>query len=156
MKRDFKTVEYVDLQQFIAKWYVIGGRFTFFEKNAHNPVEEYTWAENKEYIKVNFYFNEGSFNGKLKTLGQKAWIENTKTNAHWKIQPFWPLKFNYIVIDLAEDYSWCVVGVPGETYVWIMSKSWDMSDEQFEKILQRLDKIGFSTKNIKRAPQRWE
>jgi apolipoprotein D and lipocalin family protein len=96
-----------------------------------------------------------SFDGKLKSIPQKGWIQNSKTNAHWKISPFWPLKFNYLIIDLAEDYSWTVIGVPSQKWVWIMAKDWNMNPDDFDMIVSRIESMGYSTKDIIKVPQKW-
>ncbi len=154
-KKYTKTVERVEIERFMTKWYVIAGRLTFMEKGAHNAVEVYSWNKKDERIEVDFTFRKDSFEGELKSLPQKAWIVDSKTNAHWKVSPFWPLKFNYLVIDLAPDYSWTVIGVPGEEWVWIMAQDWKMSDETLQSIIKRLAESGYNTKDIKRVPQKW-
>lgn len=150
-----KTVDKVELKRFMGKWYVIAGRLTFMEDGAHNAVELYQWNDKKERIDISFTFNKDGFDGEKKSIPQKGWIYNPATNAHWKVSPFWPLKFHYLVIDLAEDYSWTVVGVPDQKYVWIMAREWNMTQEDLSEIITRLNKLGYSTKNIKRVPQRW-
>lgn len=150
-----KTVDYVDINRFMTKWYVIAGRLTFMEKGAHNAVEIYSWNEEEKRIDIDFSFNKDSFSGKVKSIPQKAWIVNNKTNAHWKVSPFWPIKFNYLVIDMDEDYSWVVIGVPGQEWVWIMSTDWQMSDEKLDQIISRISKMKYNTKDIKRVPQQW-
>ncbi|MBK24641.1 MAG: hypothetical protein CME70_11655 [Halobacteriovorax sp.] len=153
---DFRrTVDYVDMNRFMTKWYVIAGRLTSFEDGAHNAIENYSWNDEKNRIDISFTFRKDSFDGKEKAIPQKGWIENHKTNAHWKISPFWPLKFHYLVIDLAEDYSWTVIGVPSEKWVWIMAKDWNMSQAKLDSIIKRVDEMGYSIKDIKRVPQKW-
>ena len=153
--KPIRTVESVNLDKFLTKWYVIAGRLTYFEKGAHNAVEDYSWAENKEHIKINFYFNKDNYSGEVKSIPQKAWVYNTTSNAHWKVRPFWPLKLDYIILDIAEDYSWTAVGVPNQNYLWIMAKDWKMSDEKLQEIIKRLNNIDYSTKDIIRVPQKW-
>lgn len=151
-----QTVDYVNLDKFLGKWYVIAGRLTIFEKGAHNAIEEYRWNEEKQQIDISFTYNKNSFEGKKKSIPQKGWVYNHKTNAHWKIRPFWPLKLDYLIIDLAHDYSWTVVGVPNQKYVWIMSKQWQMSEKTLYHIISRLEAMGYNSENIKKVPQKWE
>ncbi|WP_127716784.1 lipocalin family protein [Halobacteriovorax sp. HLS] len=150
-----KTVEHIDLDRFLTKWYVIAGRLTMFEDGAHNAVESYVWNELENRVDINFSMRKGAFDGEIKSIPQKGWIENNKTNAYWKVSPFWPLKFDYLVIDLAFDYSWTVVGVPSQKWVWIMFKDWNISDTQLQQVVARVEKLGYSVKNIKRVPQKW-
>lgn len=143
-----KTVESVNIEKFMGDWFVQFGRFTFIEDGAYNSLEKYKWNEKEKRIDVTFTFNKDSLQGELKTYTQKAWIFNTKTNAHWKVQPFWPLKLDYLIVDMAQDYSWVAVGVPSEKYLWVMTRSQTISDELRKNIVQRLDQLGYSTKNL--------
>lgn len=151
-----KTVNNLDIQRFMGKWYVIAARATIFENGAHNSVENYFWNDREKRIDVDFTYRKDSFDGKLKRITQKAWIYNEKTKAHWKVQIIWPFKLDYIVVDIDENYQWVVVGVPSESYAWIMSRDWKMSDEQLNQIKQRLDNLGYSTKDISIVPQKWD
>ncbi|MFT6631278.1 MAG: apolipoprotein D and lipocalin family protein [Bacteriovoracaceae bacterium] len=151
----YKTVDSVDMNRFMDRWYVIGGRLTTFEDGAHNAIESYSWNEKENRVDIDFTMRVDSFDGKLKSIPQKGWIQNSKTNAHWKISPFWPLKFNYLIIDLAEDYSWTVIGVPSQKWVWIMAKDWNMNPDDFDMIVSRIESMGYSTKDIIKVPQKW-
>ena len=154
-KKLSKTVEHVEINRFMQKWYVIAGRLTFMEQGAHNAVEVYSWNKKKDRIDIDFTLLKDSFDGEKRSIPQKAWIQNKKTNAHWKVSPFWPIKFNYLVIDLAQDYSWTVIGVPGQEWVWIMATDWKMEDEKLNMIIQRISAMGYNVDNIKRVPQQW-
>ena len=151
-----KTVSHVDLDRFFKKWYVIAGRLTFLEEGAHNAVEEYKFNIDRQRIDINFYFKQDSFDGKTKKIPQKAWVENTKSNAHWKVSPFWPLKFDYFVIALAEDYSWTAIGVPNKKYLWIMADDWDINESQLQDMISKIHSAGYPTHDIIRVPQQWK
>lgn len=147
-----KTVEHVEIQKFMGEWYVLAGRFTFLEKGAHNAVETYTWNSEKKRIDIDFTFNKGSFDGPQKSIPQKGWIENETTNAHWKISPFWPLKFDYLIIAMADDYSWTAIGVPDQKYLWIMARKWESSDKTVATALAQLKATGYKTEDLVLVP----
>jgi apolipoprotein D and lipocalin family protein len=150
-----QTVAKLDKDRFMKKWYVIAGRFTFMEKGAHNAVEVYSWNSEKERIDIEFYFNKDAFDGKIKKIPQKAWIQNKETNAYWKVSPFWPLKFDYLVVAMADDYSWTAIGVPSQKYLWIMAEDWYFDDDKLNQVTKKLKEVGYSTENIERIPQKW-
>lgn len=150
----YKTVDKLEIPRFMGKWYVLAGRFTVFEKEVHNGIEIYAWDEKKSQIDISFDYNQGSFDGKKKSLPQKGWIENTSTNAHWKVSPLWPLKFDYLVIDLADDYSWTAIGVPNQKYLWIMARDTKNSETVVKEALERLKTKGYNTENIVLVPHR--
>jgi apolipoprotein D and lipocalin family protein len=147
-----KTVSKVEIDRFMGKWYVMAGRFTFLESEVHNGVEIYTWNEKEKRIDISFTFNKGSLTGKEKSIPQKGWIENNQTNAHWKVSPFWPLKFDYLVLDLADDYSWTAIGVPNGKYLWIMSRQKMMPEKQLNDIITRLKESGYPVHDIVLVP----
>ncbi len=150
-----KTVDYVDISKFMGKWYVQAGRFTFMEKDVHNAIEIYQWDEEKEQIKISFDYRQGGFDGKKKSIPQTGSIYNHQTNAHWKVSPIWPLKFDYLVIALAEDYSWCAIGVPSQKYLWIMTRESNLTEVEFEKILSKVKETGYSIEDLSQVPHQY-
>ncbi len=148
-----KTVDSLDIKRFMGKWYVIANIPTFIEKGAHNAIETYTWNEKENRIDVQFKFNLDGFDGKEKSYPQKAFIFDKETNAEWRIQPFWPLKFSYLVIDLAPDYSYTVITVPDRTYLWIMARTPKLPESTYQAILAKLRSQSFNLNELKKVPQ---
>lgn len=142
-----KTVNHVDLSRFAGDWYVVKARPTFFEKDVYNGIENYQFDSNE--VKIRFSFNQGGFEGKEKVIKQKGTIHNKTTNAHWKVSPMWPLKFDFLIIDLAEDYSWTAVGVPSTDYLWIMARRYDHSTAEIEAMIQSVAAKGYPVHDLK-------
>ncbi len=146
-----KTVSHVDRNKFMGDWYVMAGRFTPLETDVYNSIETYSWNEKEKRIDIDFRYNKGGFKGPLKKLPQKAWIVS-KNNARWKVQPFWPLKFDYLVIGLSDDYRWTAISVPNKKYLWIMSKDPRVSKEEIQGVLKTLESEGYDTSAIVYVP----
>ena len=147
------TVQYVDIPRFMGTWYVWAGRTTFLERGAYSSIERYTWNAKEDRIDVDFTFHKGSFDGKLKSLPQKAWIEDKTSNAKWKVQPFWPLKFDYLVIALDEDYQWTAIGVPNGSYLWIMGRTPLVPEAKLKNIIDRIKDLGYPVQDLDKVPQ---
>lgn len=151
-----KTVDKIDLNRFMGKWYVIANIPTFIEKNATNAVETYTFNAEKNRIDIDFHFNKNSPTGELKSYPQKGFIENKETFAEWKVQPFWPLLFTYLIIDIdSKDYQYTVIGVPSRSYVWIMARTPQLDETLYQSLLQKLQKVGYDVEKIQKVPQVW-
>ena len=150
-----KTVEKVEIEKFMGDWYVIAGRFTFLEVDVHNGIEKYTWNEVEKRIDVDFTYNKGAFTGPKKSIPQKAWIYNPETNAHWKVSPLWPFKFDYLVVALDENYRWTAIGVPGQKYLWIMARDCKNPELVISEALKKLETQGYDTQNLVRVPHQW-
>lgn len=144
-----KLVDSVDIPKFMGKWYVIANIPTFIEKDATHGIEEYTWNEKENRIDVMFTQIK---NGEKKAYPQKAFVEN-KAGNKWKIQFFWPFKFDYLVIDLAKDYSWTVIGVPDRDHVWIMSREKTLDEKTYSEIVNRLKDQGFDISKLEKVKQ---
>ena len=149
-----QTVQHVQLEKFMGQWYVIAGRFTFLEAGAHNAVETYSYNKEKNQIDISFTFNKDSLEGEQKSIPQTGWIHNASSNAHWKVSPIWPLKFDYLVLDVAEDYSWTAVGVPNQNYLWIMSRSKNIPRPQVLTIIEKIAKSGYNVNDITYVPHK--
>ena len=143
-----KTVAHVDRDRFMGSWYVMAGRFTSFEKNVFNSIEKYTWLEDKQRIQIDFSYNKGSLTGPVKKIPQTGWIVNHETNATWKISPFWPLKFTYLIIGLDPNYEWTAIGVPNQNYLWIMAKDPKISPLKIQEAIQYVASIGYSIEDL--------
>ena len=148
-------VEYVDLERFSGPWYVYSLIPTALEKNAVNGIETYTMGPNGT-VAIEYVYYEKSPQGKRKVMHQKGWIINRETGSHWKIQPVWPLRLNYLIIDLAEDYRYSVIGTTGSDYVWVLSRTPDMAEEDYAGITERLKDRGYPLEKLKRMLQEWD
>jgi len=150
-----ETVDYVDIARFMGTWYVIASIPISFEKDGYNAIESYTWNAEKDRIDIDYRFNKGSFDGKLKKLPQKAWIHDERTNAEWRIQLLWPLKFAHLVIDLGEEYEFTVIGVPNRKNIWIMAREPWMDEDLYASILEKArTRWGYDLEDLRKVPHR--
>ena len=129
------TVSYVDIERFMGDWYVIANIPTVIEKNAFNAIENYK-LNNKGEIETTFSFYKNGPNGDKKVYNPKGYIYNKKTNAEWRMEFLWPIKLPFLIIDLAEDYSYTVIGYPNRKYVWIMSRNAKLDKVTYQMILR--------------------
>jgi apolipoprotein D and lipocalin family protein len=150
--KPIKTVDYVDLNRFMGKWYVIANIPTFIEKDAFNAVEHYQMDKDGT-IATTFRFNKGSLDGPLKEYNPRGFIRDKQSNAVWGMQFFWPFKAEYRIIYLAEDYSTTVIGRTKRDYVWVMAREPSLPDEEYAVILKFLQEQGYDISRVKKVPQ---
>lgn len=151
-----KTVESVNFEQYLGKWYVIANRPTMFETDAYNATETYSLNKQTGKVDVDFKYKKGGFDGPEKAVPQTAWVHDEKTKAHWKISLWWlPFNQDYLIIDLDSAYQWTVVGVPNQKYLWVMSRKPEMDDAILSKILTDVKNKGYDTSDVNRVPQKW-
>lgn len=149
------VVPQVDLPRFMGDWYVQGIIPNFKEKNAQNGIESYRLNDDGT-IQINYVFADKRNTNKISNMQMKAKVIDRTSNARWKVQLFKPFWFSYLIIDLASDYRYCVIGVPNRKYVWIMSRASTISSQDWNSINIRLKQLGYKTEKIVRMPQIWE
>jgi len=152
--RNYNTVPHVDLERFMGDWYVIGILPNFIEENAVNGIETYSLNDDGT-IGITYTFYQGSPSGKKRVMRPRAKVYNKQTNAEWRVQFLWPFWAKYLVIDLADDYRYTVIGVPNRKWLWIMSRTPSVSDDDYAGIISRLKVVGYNTEKIKKIPQVW-
>jgi apolipoprotein D and lipocalin family protein len=151
---EMKTVDHVDIDRFMGPWYVIANIPTFLEKGAHNAVETYSLNDDGS-IATRFTFRADGFDGKAKEYNPKAFITDKESNALWGMRFVWPIKADYRIVYLDEDYSQTIVGRQKRDYVWIMARTPSISDLDYDRLVSKVESLGYDTSKLARVPQRW-
>jgi apolipoprotein D and lipocalin family protein len=147
-----ETVPYVDLERFMGDWYVVANIPTFVEKGAHNAVESYALNDDGS-IATTFTFNKDAFDGDLKTYHPTGFVLDKTTNARWGMQFIWPIKADFRVIYLDDDYSLTVIGRSKRDYVWVMARNPDFSDDELQRMRDFIASVGYDPSKLQRVPQ---
>jgi len=148
------TVEQVDLPRFMGDWYVIANIPTFIERGAHNAVERYTLAPDGT-IATRFTFRKDGFDGPQKTWNPRGFVLD-ESNARWGMRFIWPVKADYRIIHLSEDYSQTVIGRQSRDYVWIMARTPQIPEADYQRLLAIVAANGYDVSKVQKVPQSWE
>jgi apolipoprotein D and lipocalin family protein len=148
------TVQKVDLQRFMGDWYVLAHIPAPGETEAHNGVESYALKPDGS-IATTYAFRDGGFDGKLEVMQPNAVVWDETTHATWGMQFFWPLRFEYLVTWLDQDYQTVIIARTRRDYAWVMARKPDIAPEQMTKLIEELGKQGYDTTKVRVVPQRW-
>lgn len=149
-----QTVEHVDIDRFMGDWYVIANIPTFLEKGAYNAVETYQRNDDGT-IGTTFVFRKNSFDGKRKEYSPRAWVDDEQGNAVWGMQFVWPVKADYRIVYLAEDYSRTVIARNKRDFVWLMSRTPTIPEAEYLEIVSFIESLGYDIDKLRRVPQQW-
>lgn len=147
-----RSVAHVDLDRFMGDWFVIASIPTFIEQNAYNAVESYE-RTGENLVATTFRFNQGSFDGPLKTYKPTGYVSDDPSNAIWGMQFIWPIKADYRVMYLSEDYTRTVIGRNKRDYVWIMARTPEIADADYQTLIDLIADQGYDVSKIRRIPQ---
>ncbi len=152
---EMETVDNVNLERFMGDWYVIANIPTFLEKGAHNAVENYAMNDDGT-IATTFTFRKDSFDGKLKEYTPTGFIRDDPSNALWGMRFIWPIKADYRIVYLDDDYTQTIIGRQKRDYIWIMARTSTIADDDYRKLIDFATSIGYDLSEIQRVPQRWD
>lgn len=151
---EMSTVDHVEIDRFMGAWYVIANIPTFVEKGAHNAVETYSLNDDGT-IATTFTYRKDGFDGKLKEYNPKGFILDTQTNARWGMRFFWPLKSDYRIVYLDDEYTKTVIARQKRDFVWIMARTPAISGPDYDELVLFIENLGYDISQLQRVPQRW-
>lgn len=146
------NVAHVDLDRFMGHWFVIASIPTFIEQDAFNAIESYTRTGDRR-IATTFRFNKGAFDGPLKTYEPVGYVSDDPSNAIWGMQFIWPVKADYRVMYLSEDYMQTVIGRNKRDYVWIMARTPAIPEADYNALSNLIADQGYDISKLVRVPQ---
>ncbi|MAF78438.1 MAG: hypothetical protein CME63_04945 [Halobacteriovoraceae bacterium] len=154
------TVDFVDLDQYLGKWYEIARFEQRFQKGCTAVTAEYTLRKDGD-IKVLNSCRQDHPNGELKQSDARAWVVDPTTNAKLKVQFFLtgiriPLfAGNYWILDLGDEqngpYTHSIVGDDSGDYLWILARTPNISEEKYNELVSKARELGFDTSKLLRT-----
>lgn len=149
-----KTVDNIDLNHYMGRWYVIACIPTFIETKAYNAVEEYELQPDGT-ISTTFTFRQGRFDGPLKKYNPRGFVRDKVNNSTWAMQFIWPFKAEYLITYLNEGYSQTVIARNKRDYFWIMARTPQIPEADYNRLLSMLKGQGYDISKTRKVPQRW-
>lgn len=144
----------IDLTRFMGNWYVIASIPTRFERSAYNAIETYELRSDGN-VDTMFRFRDSAFDAPVKTIHSTGYIKGGTGNAMWGVQVFWPIKAQYIVAYLKEDYSQAIVARDARDYTWIMARTPTIPQADYDALVSRAVNLGYRRAAIRKVPQAW-
>jgi apolipoprotein D and lipocalin family protein len=151
---ELKTVSFVDLKRYGGTWYEIAKYPNKSQKQCvGNTTATYNFKPEGEVEIVSKCLTK---DGKMDDATGTAKIIDKQSNAKLKgsfagfsSAPYW-------VIDLDENYQYAVVGSPERKTLWILSRTPEMSDATYQKILRKVEVAGYNPAKLEKTPQKLE
>src|SRR5215475_1948274 len=136
----------VDIERFMGEWYVIANIPTPFVKDAYNAVQKYELNADGT-VSTTFTYREGGFDGKLKTLKPKGYVNDDPSHASWGLQ-FGPILAEYLIAYVNPDYSEAIIARSSRDFVWIMARTPVISDADYDRLVDFFFSYAATTEKI--------
>ncbi len=148
---DLTTQAKIDLPRYMGAWHVIANIPYFGEKGDVASRDVYTL--DKDGRVQTTYFYRKAFDAPEKSLDSVGIVQPGSDNARWIVRFFWLFRADYLILEVAPDYSWVLVGQPSRKLGWVLARDAAMSDDQYATLLQKFAGYGYDTRKFARIPQ---
>jgi apolipoprotein D and lipocalin family protein len=152
-KTPIPPVANVDLPRFMGDWYVIAHIPTFVEKNAYDAIETYELRDDGK-VQTTYRQRKGGFDAPVDVMRPVGTVRPGTNNAVWGMQFVWPIKAEYVIVHLDENYTQTIIGRSARDYVWIMARTPQIPEADYTAHVERLKALGYDTAKLRRVPQR--
>ena len=136
----------VDMKKYAGTWYSLYSIPTMFDKGSRETTTKYTL--NKEgYFNVLTTYKKTN-DEKIYSRTSKMFTSEKGNNGELQAQFIWPIKVDYWIIDLAEDYSYVVVGHPDHKFLFIMSRSKQLPKKTYDELVAKCKTKGYEVSKL--------
>jgi apolipoprotein D and lipocalin family protein len=148
-----RLAEYVDLDRYAGRWYVISEIPYFAERG--NVGSSFDIAFGADGTLTDVYTGyPKTFDAKPTIATLTGYVVPNTGNAKWMERPFWPLSLPYLILYVDPDYRFALVGYPGLKYGWVLARDPVMDEATYRALLARFAEQGYDIGQFERVPQR--
>jgi apolipoprotein D and lipocalin family protein len=142
----------VDLKRYMGRWWVIANIPYWAENGKLASADVYALRPDGKIDNVFVYRKQ--FGQAEKRLNAVATVQPGTRNTHWKIAFLGGLlRADYLVLEVAPDYSWALIGQPSRKLAWVFAREQRMDDARLAQLSARFAKYGYDPAKLKRVRQ---
>ncbi len=145
------TTAKVDLKRYMGAWHVIANIPYFAEKGKVATRDVYTLDANGNVDTT--YFYRKSFDEPEKTIGSLGLVQPNSDNAFWRVRFLGLFRADYLILEVAPDYSWALVGQRSRKLGWVLARDSMMDDTTYASLIEKFRGFGYDTTKFLRVPQ---
>ena len=139
-------VKNFNAERYLGTWYEIARLDHSFERGLEQVTAEYEMREDGG-IRVT---NRGveTKNGERKEAEGKAYFVNKPDEDHLKVSFFGPFYSSYVVYELDENYHYAFISGYNQDYLWLLSRTPQVSPELKERFEAKAKALGFASEQL--------
>jgi apolipoprotein D and lipocalin family protein len=145
------TAQKIDLQRYMGAWYVIAN-IPYFAERGKVATRDVYQLDTDGNIDTTFVYRK-SFDSPEQTVSSLGVVQPGTNNAYWIVRFFWLIRADYLIVDIAPDYSWVLVGQPSRKLGWILARDPAMGDTQYASLVEKFHRVGYEPAQFQRVAQ---
>ena len=151
---DNSVVKELDLQEYLGTWYEIARYDHRFERDLVGVTANYSMRPDGKIKVVNSGYKNTLAGEYSEAIGKAKIPDPENEPAKLKVSFFWIFYGDYYVLELDKDYQWAVIGSSTDKYLWILSRTPQMSPEIYTDLLKRIADRGYDTSALIKVKQK--
>lgn len=138
----------VDPLRYAGRWYEVARLPNKLQANCVSVTAD--WARGSDGVfDVTQTCHTGPAGSEDKTLRASGRFVDTATSATFRMEFLGGLiQRDYLIVDRADDYSWCMLTMPNPKYLWIMSRKPDVSPTEKAALVAHAHGLGYDVTKL--------
>ncbi|KPQ28958.1 MAG: apolipoprotein D and lipocalin family protein [Marinobacter excellens HL-55] len=141
LPNNIEPVTGFDQDRYLGTWYEIARLDHSFERGLSQVSAEYTLNDDGSINVINRGYNKED--GEWKEAEGRAVFVGDSDVGHLKVSFFGPFYASYVVFGLDDDYTTAYITGYNRNYLWLMSRTPEVSDEVLAAFRERAEAQGF-------------
>lgn len=153
----YSVVPEVDLARYAGRWHEIARLPNRFQTKCIGEVTaDYTLRDDGKITVINRCRVKDGKTIEAKGIAKRAAKSGPNSILKVRFAPrflsFLPQVWgDYQILALAPDYSYAAVGSPNFRYLWILSRTPEMTDAVYRQVVEEMRKQGFAVERLQRS-----
>jgi len=149
-----KTKQKVEIDRYLGRWYEIARFPNRFEKDLIGVTATYSLRDDGKITVINAGY-KSSFDGPYKETRGVAKIPDANDPSKLKVSFFLFFYADYYILELDTlKYQYALVGSSSDDYLWILSRSPLMTDENYNMLLEKAKARNYKVGNLIKVEQK--
>jgi len=143
---DVVPVREFELGRYLGTWYEIARLDHSFERGLSNVTAEYSLRADGGVKVVNRGYSRKD--DQWRSAEGKAYFVGSERQGHLKVAFFWPFYASYVVFGLDKDYQYAFVAGYDHSFLWLLSRTAEVSATVAERFVDEARSRGFDTEQL--------
>ena len=139
-------VKNFEAERYLGTWYEIARLDHSFERGLQQITAQYSMRDDGGIKVLNRGFKDAK--QEWSEAEGKAYFVEDSTTGYLKVSFFGPFYGAYIIFDLGEDYEYSLVTSTNKSYLWLLSRTPTLDQDQQQGLIQRMTDLGFATDQL--------
>lgn len=147
MPKGITPVENFDLDTYLGRWFEIARLDHSFERGLEQVTADYSLRSDGGVAVKNRGFSPEDKEWR-EAIG-KAYFVNSPDEGYLKVSFFGPFYGSYVVFDVdKEAYQYAFVSGPDLSYLWLLARTPEVSDDVIAAFISKAAALGFDTEEL--------